>query len=223
VFGFLCLLTILFFFLSFYSLPAVKPMPVSSRLLTLLSQRYHAIFKTPLYKTYLACSVFAIVILMAFVTGSPYLLMKSLHQTPREFSGWFALNALVLMAASYGVSRLSQKFSPRQLLLMGSSFAFFGSASMLLLGITQVWQFMLPMFVVSLGLACLMPASMSAVMQLFSTHTASVSALTGCMRYLAATLVAFLVVVNVGEITMVLPALMLCASLVIFYLLYRSR
>lgn len=126
-------------------------------------------------------------ILFLFFSFSPYLLIDQLGLAKTEFGYWFGLNALVLMVMSFiggfGVKYVSIRF------WMG-----LGVLCMLVGGFTMmIWLYcstsvsltaiMLPMFMISTGIAWTVSPAVVGAMMPFGHIAGSAAALLGCIRF----------------------------------------
>ncbi|ODN42713.1 hypothetical protein BGC07_06995 [Piscirickettsia litoralis] len=164
-----------------------------------------------------------------FFSFSPYLLIDRLGIAKTEFGYWFGLNALALMVTSFiggfGVKYLSIRF------WMG-----LGSLCMLVGGLMMTaWLYysglslaavMVPMLIISAGIAWTVSPSVAGAMTPFGHVAGSAAALLGCIRFGGASIVVTLMV-TLGSMSALYFASCVCilslVTLISFIFIIKRR
>jgi len=148
----------------------------------------------PGFLRYSAVHAFAFCGLFSFLSAGPGLFISERGLSPAEFSVWFASNAVVYALGNVVSAKLLERFALAVLMLFGGGCIVIGGAVMLVSG---DWHsplgFMVPMYVVTLGLALLLPSSSAAAMEPFGKQAGRAAALLGFGRFSIASVVGALV------------------------------
>ena len=106
--------------------------------------------------------------LFAYLTIGAPILLRDGTLTVQQVGYWFACNAIVFGFANLVLSKVLHLFSFNRLIEVGAGFMLFGAVLMLLpLGLSAGAALMLPMGFITIGVACIAPASQSAAMEPF--------------------------------------------------------
>jgi MFS family permease len=124
------------------------------------------------------CAIFAYL-----STGSGLLIeVRGLH--PSVFSFWFAANAVFNTLGCIWAARLLKRDSLEAVMRKGGALILTGALGILALGqLEATLAFMGPMFILSLGVSLVMPASAAAAMEPFDGDTARAAGFLGFARF----------------------------------------
>ncbi len=216
VLGLLLLLLNLFFIESLAEGKRVKGSILSSY------KSFVYIFKNKRFMYFVLTQAFAMGLLFAYISSSPFLFQVHYKLGPVAYSLCFALNAFGIMAGSWFVSFFSGRralwVGNSGIVLMGAVFAFF-----LIAGSSVLWiEFSLFLLMVFLGL--ILPSSAALALDLERKNGGSASAILGFMAFLAGSMISPLV--GIGDlIWSVSSAVVVCGllSLVFSLLALRKR
>lgn len=153
-------------------------------------RRYYSILKNPQFLFHAALCMLAMSVILAYVTTAPVLLMGTLGLTMEEFTTWFSINAVFNIAACMIAPKLMAKYGTRKALYLGLFATVFAGAMMLAFShVNEAWAFMVPIFISSIGFACILGAAAGKALAPFSDRAGTAAALLGLFQMSGAGLV----------------------------------
>jgi MFS transporter, DHA1 family, multidrug resistance protein len=124
--------------------------------------------------------------LFAYITGSPKIYITYFGVTPQAFSGYFAGNAVVLLATAQLNRILLRSFSPHVLLRCAAWVALVGGLLLLSLAATGAggfWPFQITLSICIATLGLIFPNATAAAMAPFGREAGGASAVLGLLQY----------------------------------------
>ncbi len=171
------------------ALPETRP-PMSERLSAGFLLKYAGILKNPSFVLYTIVYAGAFAGLFAFIANASPLLIQTMGVSPRAFGLLFASNALAYMGASWLASRAASRLSLPIMALVGGAAMLLGG---LLMAMLAGWQspasLLLPMYVVTFGVAWGLPTGSGGALEPFPEEAGRASALQGALRFSAGALI----------------------------------
>ncbi|WMC10085.1 multidrug effflux MFS transporter [Oceanimonas pelagia] len=150
----------------------------------LCTRSYRQLWQHGAFRTYGIACLSAMGTMLTYVTLAPLVLMEQMGLNERDFALVFAGNAVLIMATSFTVPRLSRRLDRHRLAALGTAVQLAGGAAMLF-G-TQaghgVAGFMLPMALCSAGFALTLGAASASAMAPFADKAGKAAALLGCVQ-----------------------------------------
>ncbi|WP_172992175.1 Bcr/CflA family multidrug efflux MFS transporter [Lacipirellula parvula] len=124
--------------------------------------------------------------LFAYITGSPKIYIDYFETTPQAFSGFFASNAIVLLATAQLNRLLLRRYSPHALLRFAAIVAFVGGVTLVAftLGNAGFWPFQLTLCICIATLGLIFPNATAAAMAPFGREAGGASAVLGLLQYI---------------------------------------
>lgn len=145
---------------------------------------YAGLFKNRLFMRYSMVNSFVFAGLFVFISAGSPLLIGAWDLSPSAFAWCFGSNALMYMVGSIFAGRVATRFTTAKLALAGTLLSAFGSVLLLLLSsIHQVWAVLLPMYVMTFGVAWALPASTSGSLESLGDRAGTATALQGFLRF----------------------------------------
>nr|WP_238117078.1 multidrug effflux MFS transporter [Vibrio cincinnatiensis] len=145
--------------------------------------RYWSVLKTPSFLFHAALCLFAMAVILAYVTSAPLVLMERLGLTMNQFTFWFGLNALVNIVACLSAPRIMERVGTHRTLVLGiSSLLLAGCLMIAIAHIQTAWAFMLPIFVSSIGFAWILGAAAGKALAPFGDKAGTAAALLGLFQ-----------------------------------------
>ncbi len=146
-------------------------------------------------------------VLMAYTTGTPYVLMEALGWSPQAFGLLVLFNVAAFLSASLTATRLTPRFGPARMVRLGVAFcgvAGLAMAASPLVGHLSTPAIIAPMMVFLAGMALALPSAMAGALQNHPQIAGSASALLGFAQMGLAMLACFAVGVLPGapQVTM---------------------
>lgn len=129
--------------------------------------------------------------LFSYLISGSLLMIDSFKVSPATFGIWFSANAVVFAATNLVTARLARRISIDSVLWVGASCIMFGASWMWYWSATLApWAFCIPMFMVTAGVACILPHSSAGAMQPFGQSAGRAAALLGFLRFAVGAFVA---------------------------------
>jgi MFS transporter, DHA1 family, multidrug resistance protein len=124
--------------------------------------------------------------LFAYITGSPKIYIDYFRTTPQAFSGFFASNAIVLLATAQLNRLLLRRYSPHALLRFAAIVAFVGGVTLVAftLGNAGFWPFQIALCICIATLGLIFPNATAAAMAPFGREAGGASAVLGLLQYI---------------------------------------
>lgn len=183
-------------------------------------KNYFSLFRNKDYRMLVFANTASFSSLFAFIATAPYLLIDLSGVKPQHFGYYFALNSLMLTITFFSNSRLANVLSIKQIMLLGGCLMFLGSTIMivvsLLLPITAL-RVIIPMMVISTGIALLMPTTATSALLPYPKTAGSASAMTGFSRFGTAALVSTILGYFHTGSQLPLGIMIFCASIVVLF------
>jgi DHA1 family bicyclomycin/chloramphenicol resistance-like MFS transporter len=148
------------------------------------SLTYRGLFEQPGYTRYAIVNAAGFCAIFAYLSTSSGVLIgvRGLH--PSVFSFWFAANAVFNTIGCVWAAKLLKTSSLDVVMRLGGGLILAGALGILALGhLEATLAFMGPMFVLSLGVSLVMPASAAAAMEPFEGNTAKAAGFLGFARF----------------------------------------
>ncbi|WP_146569075.1 multidrug effflux MFS transporter [Posidoniimonas corsicana] len=124
--------------------------------------------------------------LFAYIAAAPTVFMDRFGLSPQAFSGFFAGNAVGLMAMAQVNRRLLPRFGPHALLMFGARVSAAAGVGLLIVAATGLggfWLFYTLLFVCVAMLGLLFPNAVAAAMAPFAGQAGAASAVLGLLQY----------------------------------------
>lgn len=191
-FIFLVIFAVLGFILLFLLCPETRPKDTiySGHILDL--RRFKPMFASSEFMFNASITMVAMSAMLVFVTTAPEWVMTQLGKDISEFTTWFAINALISIAASFIAPKFIQR-APKSSLIFGLALLSLGGLSMIALNtITEPAAFMLPMYIASIGFAFSLGSAAGKALSGFAQQAGTASALIGVMQMSGAAVLAVL-------------------------------
>jgi DHA1 family bicyclomycin/chloramphenicol resistance-like MFS transporter len=134
--------------------------------------------------------------LLAYISGSPFVIIDVFGVGSDSFGFFFALTALALMGSAAVNGRLVKRLSPDALLRAGLLISLLAGLCLFALGTLRIGGVMgivLPMMLYMIGFALAMPNATAAAMQPLPEMAGLVSSMLGCSQMLCGSLLGYLV------------------------------
>jgi Bcr/CflA subfamily drug resistance transporter len=187
--------------------------------------RYSLIFKNIEFVTNSFYALTALVILFSFCGISSLLLINVLHVSKQWYGICFGSNALSFIIAGFFCIKIVEKMGMKISILIGSILLLIGGLAMLLInyyaGLT-VAHFILPMFIVTAGVALMMGPAIAGALANFSSMAGTASALLSSMQFLSAALFGS-IILRIPAISAIPFALLILIFGMISFVLILSR
>lgn len=145
---------------------------------------------------YALASGLAFAAMFAYIAGSPFVMQNVYGASPQLFSVVFGINAVGLVLVGQLNGQLVGRFSPRDLLLVGTSLCCAAGLALLavvILGIPGLSALLLPLFVLVSSLGLVMPNATALGLSAHARHAGAASALLGVMQFIVGAVAAPLV------------------------------
>ncbi|WP_456296499.1 multidrug effflux MFS transporter [Vibrio sp. AK197] len=176
----------------FCSLKETNPQPQQGKLFDV--SRYWSVLKNPMFLFHAGLCMFAMAVILAYVTSAPIVLMGQMGVSMNGFALWFGINAVVNIIACLAAPKFMDRFGVHKTLVVGL-------ACMLLAGILMIvvssqltpLTFMLPIFISSLSFAWILGAAAGKALAPFGDRAGTAAALLGLFQMSGAGLVVSLV------------------------------
>jgi DHA1 family bicyclomycin/chloramphenicol resistance-like MFS transporter len=122
-------------------------------------------------------------VILAYVTSAPVFLIDKLGLTMQEFTNWFAVNAVLNIAACFAAPKFMVRFGTKNALLFGLSILVIAGGLMLgFQHIQQAWAFMVPIFFSSVGFAWVLGSAAGKALAPFGDRAGTAAALLGLFQ-----------------------------------------
>ncbi|WP_443083773.1 multidrug effflux MFS transporter [Vibrio sp. V26_P1S5P106] len=145
--------------------------------------RYWAVLKTPSFLFHASLCLFAMAVILAYVTSAPLVLMERLGLTMNQFTFWFGLNALVNIVACLSAPRVMEKVGTHRILVLGIiTLIISGTLMIVLAHIQTAFAFMVPIFLSSVGFAWILGAAAGKALAPFGDKAGTAAALLGLFQ-----------------------------------------
>ncbi|CCN38105.1 putative FLORFENICOL EXPORTER [Vibrio nigripulchritudo SO65] len=145
--------------------------------------RYLSVLKHQSFIFHSSLCMFAMAVILAYVTSAPVVLMENMGISMNAFTFWFGINAVFNIVFCMAAPKLMDKWGTHGTLVFGVSMLLIGGLMMLVM---KSWQtpigFMLPIFMSSIGFACLMGAGAGKALAPFGDKAGTAAALLGLMQ-----------------------------------------
>ncbi|NRA62584.1 MAG: multidrug effflux MFS transporter, partial [Psychrobium sp.] len=167
--------------------------------------RYMSVASHPTFIFHSVLCMLSMAVILAYVTSAPVLLMTGLGLSMEQFTFWFAINAVLNIAASFLAPRLMDKYGTFSALNIGLATLVTGAILMFSLShIAQAWAFMLPIFLSSVGFALVLGASAGKALAPFGNKAGTAAALLGLVQMSGAgLLVAIMQRTSLGDVELI--------------------
>jgi len=169
-----------------FRLPETAPQDRPSISLARIAGGYAALLGDRRFVAPLATSLSAQMGILAFVAGSPLVLVQALQVTPQAFGVLFSTVMLGQMAGGFACSRLVGRLGIERMIRIGAIVSFASGLALLALAYAGVrhWSaVVLPMLSYILGSAFLVPNAMAAAMSPFPQIAGSASSVLGTLPF----------------------------------------
>lgn len=130
--------------------------------------------------------------LFAYLTIGAPILIHHAQLSVQEVGFWFAFNAVVFGTSNFVLAKVLHSFALSRLIDLGVVFLVLGGLGMLFpFGLPPDSAFMLPMSFVTIGVACIAPASQAAALEPFEHAAGTAASWLGFLRFTCASLLGF--------------------------------
>ena len=134
---------------------------------------FRSVLNQPNFLRYTAVNTLGFCAIFAYLSTSSGLLIDARGLDPSVFSFWIAANAVFNTLGCVWAARLLKTASLEAVMILGAQLIAAGGVGIVCLGFWDATlAFMAPMFVLSLGVSLIMPASAAAAMEPFDGETA---------------------------------------------------
>ena len=145
---------------------------------------YRGLFRRPGYGRYTLVNAAGFCAIFAYLSTGSGLLIEVRGMHPSVFSFWFAANAVFNTIGCVWAAKLLKRDSLEAVMGKGGALILAGALGILALGqLEATLAFMGPMFILSLGVSLVMPASAAAAMEPFDGDTARAAGFLGFARF----------------------------------------
>lgn len=194
----------------------------STKALFSLSQ-YGDILRNPVFSYHAILCMLSMSVILAYVSSAPTWLMMELGLSKMQFTKWFALNAIINIIACFYTPKIINKIGSKQTLLLGMSGLLISGVVMLLLNVyREVWAFMLPSFIASLGYALILSTAAAKALAPFSHNAGTAAALLGLFQMSGSGLIVILLL-NLGLDAPILVSLIMFLIIPSFIILQSKQ
>lgn len=181
-FLFLAAISVVLMLWSGLGLPETRPEKRAA--LGSIRQTYWRLLKHPVFMRFSVINSFSFGGLFVFISGGAPLLVGEWGLSPDQFGYLFAANASMYMAGSFCASRIAKRISIQRMSQWGAGLSLTGGLLILgLSGLHSIAALLLPMFLVSFGVALTLPSSASGALEPLGDQAGSAAALQGFMRF----------------------------------------
>ncbi|WP_139159074.1 multidrug effflux MFS transporter [Vibrio sonorensis] len=145
--------------------------------------RYWAVLSHTSFLFHASLCMMAMAVILAYVTSAPVVLMETMGLTMNEFTFWFAINAVVNIVACLSAPKCMDRLGTRLTLIIGIFVLSLGGV-MMLVSEKQVHaiEFMLPIFLSSIGFAWILGAAAGKALAPFGEKAGTAAALLGLFQ-----------------------------------------
>ncbi|KHT46891.1 multidrug effflux MFS transporter [Vibrio sinaloensis] len=145
--------------------------------------RYWAVLKTPSFVFHASLCMFAMAVILAYVTSAPVVLMEGLGLSMNEFTLWFGINAAINIVACMTAPKFMEKFGTHKTLVVGIvTLTIAGIVMLVLAEQATAFAFMLPIFMSSIGFAWILGAAAGKALAPFGDKAGTAAALLGLFQ-----------------------------------------
>lgn len=138
---------------------------------------YGRLMLNPLYLVMVLIMSASLFPLYSFVGGSSAIYINEFGLTEKNYSYFFAFNALAIMVGSFFCLRLRNLLGSKHLMTLGFTGILLGGIFLLLTGQHGPWNFALPMFLITFSIGLSRPPSNNLVLEQVNKDTGSASSL----------------------------------------------
>ncbi len=157
--------------------------PAPSKEAVFKPSRYWAVLKTPSFVFHASLCMFAMAVILAYVTSAPVVLMEGLGLSMNEFTMWFGINAAINIVACMTAPKFMEKFGTHKTLIVGIvTLAIAGIVMLVLSEQATAFAFMLPIFMSSIGFAWILGAAAGKALAPFGDKAGTAAALLGLFQ-----------------------------------------
>jgi DHA1 family bicyclomycin/chloramphenicol resistance-like MFS transporter len=145
--------------------------------------RYWSVLQHPTFLLHATLCMLSMGVILAYVTSAPVFLIDKLGLTMREFTNWFAVNAVINIAVCFIAPKFMLKFGTKNILLFGLFVLVISGGLMLgFQHIQQAWAFMIPIFFASVGYASVLGSAAGKALAPFGDRAGTAAALLGLFQ-----------------------------------------
>ncbi len=147
---------------------------------------YRRVQNNPTWRGWTLVNAFSFTALFAYIGTSSQLLVGEMGLSPERFSLLFSSNAITFLLGSVLASRVVRRFGPLPMAAWGCGQIVLGGTAMLIghgLGWHGPAAVVLPMYLVTSGVAMAMPAGAAGALEPFAEAAGAASALQGFARF----------------------------------------
>ncbi|PKF80249.1 Bcr/CflA family drug resistance efflux transporter [Vibrio sp. vnigr-6D03] len=145
--------------------------------------RYLSVLKHPSFIFHSSLCMLGMAVILAYVTSAPVVLMTNMGITMNAFTFWFGINAIFNIVFCMVAPKLMDRWGTHGTLVFGVAVLLIGGTMMLGM---KSWQtplgFMLPIFMSSIGFACIMGAGAGKALAPFGDKAGTAAALLGLFQ-----------------------------------------
>ncbi|WP_194435584.1 Bcr/CflA family efflux MFS transporter [Vibrio fluminensis] len=198
-------------------LPQVKQkhQPVTSDF-----QSFITILKMPIFLFHASLCALTTSAVLAYITSAPIWLVSNIGLEASEFTFWFTVNAVINIVAYIVTPLAINKLGRRNVLRLGLALTI--TSGILLQALAYnltAWGFMLPIFIASIGFACIIAPSAAQALSLYPTKAGTVAALLGFIQLSGSGLVTWVTQtlnINIPDLVTLHMWLLIPACVVLF-------
>nr|WP_282437355.1 multidrug effflux MFS transporter [Vibrio amylolyticus] len=152
--------------------------------------RYAQVLKNPMFLFHASLCMFAMAVILAYVTSAPGVLMERYGLSMDEFTFWFGINAVFNIIACMTAPKCMERLGTRMTIIIGVVLFNLAGLIMLVLESQQTaFAFMLPIFISSIGFAWVLGAAAGKALAPFGDKAGTAAALLGLFQMSGAGLV----------------------------------
>ena len=157
--------------------------PSSEKQAVFKLERYWSVVKTPSFLFHASLCMLAMAVILAYVTSAPVVLMEGLGLSMNQFTFWFGVNAAINIVACMTAPKFMERFGTHTTLLVGIvTLLVAGGVMLALAGTATALEFMLPIFLSSVGFAWILGAAAGKALAPFGDKAGTAAALLGLFQ-----------------------------------------
>tara|TARA_R110000868_G_scaffold8205_8_gene42809 strand:- start:10932 stop:12065 length:1134 start_codon:yes stop_codon:yes gene_type:complete len=144
-----------------------------------LFNNYKALVSIPAYQGYIITSACSYGILFAYGAAGAIIMMEHYHLSPVAYGWVFSINTIAILVMSVLAPRLVKRLGLTKLLMLGASLLLLGTLATLILNsifTPTLILLLIPMWVATVGVACVRPTASSGAMSVSPKKIAGSSA-----------------------------------------------
>ncbi len=181
-----------------------------------LMQKYVQVFRNKRFMGIVFCNAMIALPLFAFIAGSSSIYIRRFGLSEQQFALFFGANAFCFMAGSMTCMRFGKKIGTMVMISLGYAFTIFAGFLMLLNGLDGLYQFALPMGLVTYCLGLSRPPSNNLALEQVDRDAGTVSSLMVFSYFMCGALSMWIVSLDWADKLVYIGSLSIVSGLVAF-------